>query len=65
MFDDSYSKLEIITTFMAILELLKLQQILVDQVEQFGDITIKKNEEFFDIDLDQVDLSEYNEEESE
>lgn len=63
MFDDTFSKLEIITTFMAILELLKLQQIVVDQTEQFGDITIKKNEEFFNLELDQVDLSEYNESE--
>ncbi len=57
MFDDSFSKMEIITTFMAILELLKLQQILVEQSEQFADIIIKRNEEGFNVDLEQVDLS--------
>jgi len=58
MFDDSYSKMEIITTFMAVLELLKLQQILVEQSEQFADILIKRNNEFFNSEISQVDLSE-------
>ncbi len=57
MFDDSYSKMEIITTFMAVLELLKLQQIIVLQPEQFADILIKRNDEFFNSEISQVDLS--------
>lgn len=44
LFDDTYSKLEVITVFMAILELLKFQKIEVVQAERYQDITIKKKE---------------------
>ena len=44
MFDDTYSKLEVITVFMAILELLKFQKIEVVQAERYSDITIKRKE---------------------
>ena len=44
LFDDSYSKLEVITVFMAILELLKHQKIEVVQAEKYADIKIKKKE---------------------
>ena len=45
LFDDSYSKLEVITVFMAILELLKFQKIQVVQADQYADITIKRRED--------------------
>ena len=45
LFDDSYSKLEVITVFLAILELLKFQKIEVVQAEKYADIAIKRKEE--------------------
>ena len=42
LFDDDYSKSEIITTFQALLELLKLQFITAEQKEVFGEIIIRK-----------------------
>lgn len=45
LFDDTYSKLEVITVFMAILELLKFQKIEVVQAEKYADITIMRKEE--------------------
>ena len=43
--DETFSRSEIITTFSALLELLKLQKILVVQEEMFGDIIITKKDE--------------------
>ena len=45
LFDDTYSKIEVITVFLAILELLKTQKIEVVQAEHYADITIKRKEE--------------------
>ena len=45
LFDDTYSRSEIITVFMAILELLKFQKIEVIQSERYSDILIKRKEE--------------------
>ncbi len=42
LFEDDYSKSEIITTFQALLELLKLQFVKAEQKEVFGEILIKK-----------------------
>lgn len=47
LFDADYSKIEIITTFMALLELLKMQKIRAKQDEMFADIDITINEENF------------------
>ncbi len=44
LFDDTYSKMEIITVFMAILEMLKFQKIEVIQAERYADIKIKRKE---------------------
>ena len=44
LFDDTYSKLEVITVFMAILELLKFQKIEVVQKERYADILIRRKE---------------------
>ncbi len=44
LFDETYSKLEVITVFMAILELLKFQKIEVVQAEKYADIIIRKKE---------------------
>lgn len=44
LFDETYSKLEVITVFMAILELLKFQKIEVVQTERYADITIRRKE---------------------
>lgn len=44
LFDESYSKMEIITVFMAILEMLKFQKIEVVQAERYADIKIKRKE---------------------
>ena len=61
LFKSNASKSEIITTFQAMLELLKRQFIKVEQKEVFDDITITYNEEFGGDDLgDFGDLSEYN-----
>jgi len=45
LFDDTYSKLEVITVFLAILELLKFQKIEVVQADKYADIAIKRKEE--------------------
>ena len=45
LFSQSISRDEVITTFMALLELLKMQEIHVSQSVNFGDIEITKNEE--------------------
>ncbi len=45
LFDDTYSKLEVITVFLAILELLKTQKIEVVQAERYEDIIIRRKEE--------------------
>ena len=44
LFDGTYSKLEVITVFLAILELLKFQKIEVVQTDKYGDITIRRKE---------------------
>lgn len=44
LFDETYSKLEVITVFMAILELLKTQKAEVVQAERYADIVIKRKE---------------------
>lgn len=61
LFKSTASKSEIITTFQAMLELLKRQYIKVEQKEVFDDITITYNEDFGGEDNgDFGDLSEYN-----
>lgn len=45
LFDETYSKMEIITVFMAILEMLKFQKIEVVQAERYADIKIKRKEQ--------------------
>ena len=45
LFSQSISREEVITTFMALLELLKLQEIHVSQNHNFADIEIRKNDE--------------------
>ena len=57
LFKDDASKMEIITTFQALLELLKLQYLTYEQTETFGDITINLRE---DRSEEIGDLSEYN-----
>ena len=44
LFDDTYSKMEIITVFLAILEMLKFQKIEVVQAERYSDIKIRRKE---------------------
>lgn len=44
LFSNSISREEVVTTFMALLELLKLQEISVKQQENFADIEISKQE---------------------
>lgn len=56
----TYSRNEIVTTFSAILEMLKLQYINVEQKESFGQITIKLNPEW-NFEVNESDkLDEYN-----
>lgn len=65
LFDEDYSKIEIITTFMALLELLKMQKIKVQQEGMFQEIDIKINEdEFYKNSSNEIDRisSEYEEE---
>ena len=57
---NSFSRSEVITTFQALLEMLKYQYILVEQHETFGTIIIKR---YPDADLKEVDseqIDEYN-----
>ncbi len=46
LFDTDYTKSEIITTFLALLELLKRQFITVKQSENYGEINLSYNEEY-------------------
>lgn len=55
-----YSKNEIITTFQALLEMLKHQFILVEQTDAFGSINIKLNPEWDLKDLSDEQFDEYN-----
>ncbi|MBE5742200.1 MAG: segregation/condensation protein A [Clostridiales bacterium] len=57
LFTESSPKMEIITTFQALLELLKLQYLTVEQEDTYGDITINLRE---DRSEEIGDLSEYN-----
>ena len=59
LFEDNTSKAEIVTTFQALLELLKHQFILVEQLELFASITIKKNPNKSEED-DIGEIDEYN-----
>lgn len=59
LFDENSSTSEIVTTFQALLELLKHQFIIVEQEDLFSSITIKKNpNKGADEDIGQID--EYN-----
>ncbi len=54
----SFSRNEVITTFQALLEMLKYQYIMVEQQQSFGPITIKRNP---DADLKEVDIEQIDE----
>lgn len=56
----TYSKNEVVTTFQALLEMLKHQIILIDQTINFGDIVIKINPEWDGKDLLSEQIDEYN-----
>ncbi len=56
----SFSRNEIITTFQALLEMLKFQYIMVEQQEAFGSILIKQNPETDLKDVDSEQFDEYN-----
>lgn len=45
LFDRAKSKLEIVVTFLAILELIRLKEIIIVQKEQFGQVEIMRNQE--------------------
>jgi len=42
LFDNDYSRVEVLNTFLAVLELLKTGEIMVEQCDKFGDIIITK-----------------------
>ncbi|MCD8294124.1 MAG: segregation/condensation protein A [Clostridia bacterium] len=54
------TKSELVTTFQALLEMLKLQYIMVDQPELFGKITVKANPDWNMEDVSIGELDEYN-----
>jgi segregation and condensation protein A len=56
----SYSKNEIITTFQALLEMLKFQYVCVEQQTAFGDIIIKANPDADLKDVTSEQFDEYN-----
>lgn len=56
---EARSRLEIIVTFMAVLELLKQQRLRVTQEELFGEIYLSARQPDMDAELPPVDLSEY------
>lgn len=45
LFKEARSKMEIITTFLALLELIRLKEVVVKQSKTFGDIKIERNRE--------------------
>ncbi len=51
---------ELVTTFQALLEMLKLQYIMVEQPEIFGQITVKANPQWNMEDINSGELDEYN-----
>ncbi len=59
LFDEEASTPEIVTTFQALLELLRKQFIIVEQEELFGSIIIKKNPDISE-DEDIGEIDEYN-----
>lgn len=63
LFDDTYSKLEIINVFLAILELLKFQYAEVIQTAKYEDITIKATEKLLLGDNFDADMKEKMKEE--
>lgn len=56
----SYSRNEIITTFQALLEMLKFQYVLVEQQDAFGNIKIKRNPDSDLKDINNEQFDEYN-----
>lgn len=56
----SYSRNEVITTFQALLEMLKFQFLLVEQPDTFGNITIKRNPDKDLKDVTDEQFDEYN-----
>lgn len=56
----TYSKNEVITTFQAMLEMLKFQFLLVEQSQTFGHITIRRNPEKDIKDINNEQFDEYN-----
>lgn len=57
---DSFSRNEVITTFQALLEMLKFQYITVEQPEQFGDFIIKLNPDWDLKDVSDYEFDEYD-----
>lgn len=49
LFDDSVTKMEVVVTFSAMLELLKFQYIFVSQKDAFEEIYIEKNPDYVDV----------------
>jgi segregation and condensation protein A len=45
LFDEDKTRMEVVVTFLAILELLKLKRIMADQEATFGRIVIRQREE--------------------
>jgi segregation and condensation protein A len=45
LFRNAKNKVEVITTFLALLELIRVKEILVMQSKVFGDIVVQKNTE--------------------
>ncbi len=60
LFSKYATKSECITTFQAMLELLKLQYIKVEQGDVFDDITVILRDDYSEVELTDGELSEYN-----
>ena len=61
LFQDATSKSEVITTFLALLELMKLNQFVVAQNELLGEIVIERREQTAATSSEEADLSAYQE----
>ncbi|MDX1680200.1 MAG: segregation/condensation protein A [Akkermansiaceae bacterium] len=61
LFEDASTKSEVITTFLALLELMKLHQFLVVQNQLLGDIVIERRKQTKEMAEADVDLSAYQE----
>jgi chromatin segregation and condensation protein Rec8/ScpA/Scc1 (kleisin family) len=58
LFEDATSRSEVVCTFLALLELIRLKQLVCGQSEDFGEIEIKKRADTLSAPLDAPDVGQ-------